>query len=392
MPKARYEALPLVDTSKLTFSERLEYQKLGIMAEELPTIYQNDQMKEVEYNSVLGLFLEKAGRKAKEELDRAVEKRREEGPAYPPIEPEATLFGVSRRPVVDVNEDFQVTVAHSYTLKTVLAKYLSVRFGVPIYRNTLILRHPHHPYLMARPDFIALFPDPETGELDRRVLVKCKAASHWRLEEIRAQIPAEQELLCRCEMAVANIDEAVLAFLCDNNEGGVVLYRLDRDYGVENSIIQCAKRFWTENVEAGVLPLPAVPSDAAERDIALYAASRRQYRRPPEILERGMPELTSAYIQQKALCDRYKTELEEAKEGLRRLEFDLSAYMLDREEALCGDVKMRWTQRKTRSVDMDGLALAYPDIYARFVREKVTPGFEVRLKKSAQTKETKEAA
>lgn len=66
--------------------------------------------------------------------------------------------------------------------------------------------------------------------------------------------------------------------------------------------------------------------------------------------------------------------------------------MLDREEALCGDVKMRWTQRKTRSVDMDGLALAYPDIYARFVREKVTPGFEVRLKKSAQTKETKEAA
>lgn len=392
MPKARYEALPLVDTSKLTFSERLEYQKLGIMAEDLPTIYQNDRMKEVEYNSVLGLFLEKAGRKAKEELDQAVEKRRKEGPAYPPIEPEATLFGVSRRPVVDVNEDFQLTVAHSYTLKTVLAKYLSVRFGVPIYRNTLILRHPHHPFLMARPDFIALFPDPETGELDRRVLVKCKAASHWRLEEIKAQIPAEQELLCRCEMAVTNIDEAILAFLCDNNEGGVVLYRLDRDYGVENSIIQCAKRFWSENVEAGVLPLPAVPSDASERDIALYAASRRQYRRPPEILERGMPELTAAYIQQKALCDQHKTELEEAKEGLRRLEFDLSAYMLDREEALCGDVKMRWTQRKTRSVDMDGLALAYPDIYARFVREKVTPGFEVRLKKSAQTKETKEAA
>lgn len=392
MPKARYEALPLVDTSKLTFSERLEYQKLGIMAEELPTIYQNDRMEEVEYNSVLGLFLEKAGRKAKEELDRAVEKRREEGPAYPPIEPEATLFGVSRRPVVDVNEDFQLTIAHSYTLKTVLAKYLSVRFGVPIYRNTLILRHPHHPFLMARPDFIALFPDPETGELDRRVLVKCKAASHWRLEEIKTQVPAEQELLCRCEMAVTNIDEAILAFLCDNNEGGVVLYRLDRDYGMENSIIQCAKRFWTENVEAGVLPLPAVPGDAAERDIALYAASRRQYRRPPEILERGMPELTAAYIQQKTLCDQYKTELEKAKEGLRRLEFDLSAYMLDREEAFCGDVKMRWTQRKTRSVDMDGLALAYPDIYARFVREKVTPGFEVRLKKSAQTKETKEAA
>lgn len=391
MPK-RYDATPFVDTFRLTFLERLEYQKLGIMAEELPTIYQNDQMKEVEYNSVLGLFLEKAGRRPKEELDREVEKRREEGPAYPPIEPETTLFGVSRRPVVDVNEDFQLTIAHSYTLKTVLAKYLSVRFGVPIYKNTLILKHPHHPYLMARPDFIALFPDPETGELDRRVLVKCKAASHWKLEEIKAQVPIEHELLCRCEMAVTGLDEAILAYLCDNNEGGVVLYRLDRDYGLETSIIQCAKSFWTENVEAGVLPLPAAPSDAAERDIALYAASRRQYRRPPVLIEQGMPELVSAYTRQKGLCDQYKADLEEAKEQLKRLEFDLSAYMLDRKEATCGDVKMRWTRRKTRSVDMDGLALAYPDIYARFVKEKVTPGFEVRLKKSTQTKETKEAA
>ena len=53
MPRARYDAIPFVDTSKLTFSERQEYQKLGIMAEELPTIYQNDQREEVEYDSVL---------------------------------------------------------------------------------------------------------------------------------------------------------------------------------------------------------------------------------------------------------------------------------------------------------------------------------------------------
>ena len=79
MPKARYDAVPLVDTSRLTFLERLEYQKLGIMAEELPTIYQNDRMEEVEYNSVLGLFLEKAGRIFElEELSEA-EKPREKG-------------------------------------------------------------------------------------------------------------------------------------------------------------------------------------------------------------------------------------------------------------------------------------------------------------------------
>lgn len=388
MPKARYEALPFVDTSKLTFKERLEYQKLGIMAEELPTIYQNDRIEEVEYNSVLGLFLEKADRRSKEDLDRAVEERRQKETGRPIIDPELSLFGVSRRPIIDVNEDYDLTIAHSYTLKTVIVKYLSVRLGVPIYKNPLILQHPHHPCLMARPDHIAMFPDPETGELSRRVLVKCKTATHWKLEDLKNQVPPEHELLCRCEMAVTNIDEAILVYLCDNNEGGIVIYQLDRDYQVESSIIQCAKRFWTENVEAGVLPLPTVASNAAERDIALYAASRRQYHRPPEILERGIPELIEAYTRQKDLCDQYKTTLEDAKERLKQLEFQLSAHMLGREEALCGDVKMRWAQRKSRSVDTEGLKLAYPDIYARFVSEKVTPGFEVKLRKSKQ----KEAA
>jgi len=392
VPKARYEALPLVDTSGLTFSERLEYQKLGIMAEELPTIYLNDRMEEVEYNSVLGLFLEKAGRKSKEELDQAAAERQKKEKGCPAIDPELSLFGVSRRPIVDVNEDFDLTIAHSYTIKTVIAKYLSVRLGVPIYKNPLILWHPHHPYLMARPDFIAVFPDPETGELSRKVLVKCKTATHWKLDELNTQVPAGHELLCRCEMAVTNIDEMILVYLCDNNEGGIVMYQLDRDYQAESGIIQCAKRFWKENVEAGVLPFPAVPSDAAERDIALYAASRRQYHRPPEILERGMPELVQAYTEQKDLCDQYKTSLEDAKERLKQLEFQLSTHMIGREEALCGDVKMRWTQRKSRSVDAEGLKLAYPDIYARFVSEKVTPGFEVKLKRSARKAEQKEAA
>ena len=64
--------------------------------------------------------------------------------------------------------------------------------------------------------------------------------------------------------------------------------------------------------------------------------------------------------------------------------------MLGKDEAICGDVKMRWIQRKSRSFDAEGLALAYPDIYNRFVQEKNTPAFEVRVKKSAQGK--KEAA
>ena len=391
MPRQKTEPVVLADTSRLTFSERLEYQKLGIMADDLPTIYLNDRMEKAEYDSVLGLFLEKMSRRPKSELDGEVQARLANNQGWPKPGPEMTLFGVERRPVIDVNEEFELTIAHSYTLKRVIAKYLSVRLGVPVYSPSLLLQHPYHPYMLAKPDFIAVFPDLETGELNRLVNVKCKTATYWKLEELKNQIPVEHELLCRHEMAVADLDETILAYLCDNNEGGFVLYHLDRDRTAETKIIQCAKSFWNGYVEQGLLPIPTMPSDAAERDIALYAASRRRYRRPPDVIKRGMAELVAAYESQKEVCDQYKTAFEEAKEGLAQIEHQLSALMLDDAEGQCGDVKMRWTSRKTRSVDMDGLAAAYPDIYARFVTEKVRPGFEVKLKKPA-TKKEQEAA
>ena len=57
MLKPRFEPAVLADVSRLTFAERLEYQKLGIMADDLPVIYLNDRMEKAEYDSVLGLFV-----------------------------------------------------------------------------------------------------------------------------------------------------------------------------------------------------------------------------------------------------------------------------------------------------------------------------------------------
>lgn len=392
MPRQKYEPVILADTSRLTFPERLEYQKLGVMSDDLPTIYLNNRMEKTEYASVLGLFLEKTSHKTKAELDEMVQARIDTNIPRILVEPEMTIFGAKRRPVIDLNEEFNLTIAHSYTLKRVIAKYLSVRLGTPIYSPSLLLQHPYHPFMLAKLDYIAVFPDPETGELNRMVNVKCKTATCWKLEELQKQIPAEHELICRHEMAVANLDETILVYLCDNNEGGLVLYHLDRDYTVELRIIECAKSFWYGHVEKEILPLPNVPSDAAERDIALYAASRRRYRRPPDVLKRGMPELVDTYLKEKESYEDCKASMELAKERLAQVEQQLSTLMLDQADGQCGEVKMRWTARKTRSVDMDGLATAYPDIYARFVTENIRPGFEVKVKKTARGGEKQEAA
>lgn len=222
MPRTAYEPIILADTSRLTFPERLEYQKLGIMADELPTIYLNNRMEKTEYESVLGLFLEKMSRMRKEELDQTVAQRLSEHPEREPTFPELYLFGTNRRPVINVDEEFSLTTAYGYTLKRVIAKYLSCRLGVPVYSVPLLFSHPHHPFMLAKLDFVAVFPDPDTGELCRLTNVQCRTATHWKLDELKAQMPVEHELRCRHEMAVTNLDETIVVYLCDNNEGGVV--------------------------------------------------------------------------------------------------------------------------------------------------------------------------
>ena len=297
MPKERYQPVPFVDTAGLTRGEWLEYRKHGIGASDIPTIFEK-----TEYNSVLGLFMEKVSRRPKEELDKEVAQRIIENRAEL-IAPELCLFGETRRPVIDPDATFNLTTEYGHALEIVMGKYLSTRLGVPVYRIPTMLQHPHYPFLFANLDFVAVFPDRETGELCNVVNVQCKTATHWKLDEIKEQIPEAHELQCRQEMCVANLDETIIIYLCDNNEGGIVSYRIPRDYTLENSIIQAAKGFWQGHVEKKILPFPSVPTNAAMRDIALYATARRQSYRPPEILERGMPELVQRYAKLKALAD-----------------------------------------------------------------------------------------
>ena len=385
--KQSYEPIPFVDASNLTREEWLEYRKHGIGASDIPVIFEK-----AEYNSVLGLFLEKVSRRPKEELDRKVVQRLAANRAEL-IDPELILFGEKRRPVIDPGVAFNLTTEYGHALEIVMGKYLSTRLGVPVYKIPAILQHPHYPFMFANLDFVAVFPDLATGELCNVVNVQCKTATHWKLDEIKEQIPPAHELQCRHEMCVANLDETIIIYLCDNNEGGVVSYRIPRDYTVENSIIQCVKGFWLGHVEKEILPLPSVATNTAMRDIALYATSRKQSYRAPEILERGMPELVQRYVQWKELCEDRKEAFEQAKDGLAAAALQLTPFLLDRPEAVCGDIKMSWRQRTTRSVDHDGLKLAYPELYARFVTESVHTNFDVDWKKSARARQKdKEAA
>lgn len=395
MSDGGYEPILLTDTSKLLHEERLEYFKLGLGPRDLATICLDDASQKTGYTSVLGLFLEKVSRRSKDELDAQVEKRVMEKRSKPPVEPELFLFGKNRRPIIDYSSEYNYSAAHRRALEYAMARHLSCRLGAPVYPISELMQHPEYPFLIAKLDFVAVLLNPETGEFDHPVNLQFRTDYYWNKTSLEEEIPLAHELECRTQMLVSGLEETFLLYACDKGEDSIVSCHIPRSLTMEQKLIRCGKQFWCRHVESEILPFPRVPTDTASRDIAMYAESRKQYHRPPEVMEKGMPELVRQYAAYKATVDDRKESLEEAEDVLAAVKLQLSRYMLDRPEAVCGDLKLRWREYKSRSVDWEALELAYPQIYNRFVTEKVTPGFEVRMnkpKKMAEANDDHEAA
>ena len=249
MPDERYRPVPVVDTAGLTREEWLEYRKHGFGASDMPVV-----MEQSEYKSVLALFQEKVSRRPFAELEKMVAERRErEGKDGPPPPP---MYGTQPL-IIDPGAEFNLPAECGNALEPVIGKFLSIKMGVPVYKDTTMYRHPHYPFLLVDLDYMAICPDPVTCELNRRVIVECKTVTSWKEKDVAFAPLYPHIIQCRAEMAVMNIDEAIIVYLCDNNEGSFYAYRIYRDYGKEAEMIQRAKNLWQNHVMKEILPVPS---------------------------------------------------------------------------------------------------------------------------------------
>ena len=370
-----YTPVPFVDTAGLTRAEWLEYRKHGVGGSDLPVL-----METSEYKSVLALYQEKYSRKPLEELQSLVEQRINSGKER--VEVKTLLSeGHYGDPIIDPDDNFNLTTEAGHALEPVIAKYISTQLGFPVYKDTMMYRHPEYPFMILNLDYIMLAPDRNTGELNRLVIIECKTASWWKKDDWEDGIPYNYELQCRHAMCVMNVNEVIIICLYDNNENGVAIYSITRDFGIEAEIIQRVKFFWEEHVEKGILPFPTKATKSAKKELAAYAMRQEKFNPPPQLFERGLSELIQQYESFSLELYEKKQEYEVAEKNLEKVKIGLSSYMLNYDEATCGDFKMRWTVKNSRSVDYDALKLAYPLIYAKFVKEKCNMGFEVKVKK-----------
>lgn len=375
----------MADMVGLTWEERLEYRRHGLLPADLPVL-----MEASEYKSVLALFEEKSERKPLELLRHEAKARKKQSKGKVRYR---NVFYKDQfcQPVIDPDADFSLSAGIRGADKLSIARHLSISLGFPVYREHILYRHPEYPFLLASPEFIMVATNPVTGEM-KTILLELHTTTYWKREEWEAGVPHPYELRCRQAMCVMNVDEAIIACLYDNNEGGIATYRIARDYGVEADIIQSAKAFWCGHVEKNIFPTPTIPTKAAKREIAEYARQQEKWKPLPQLFEVGLAELVRAYDAAKAELDAQKQRYDEARKALDAIELQLSTHMYHHDEAICGGLKLRWTQRKTRSVDYEAFKLAHPLLYGRFVQEKVSLGFEVKAMKRKETDTEKEAA
>lgn len=209
----------------------MEYRRHGLLSSDLPVL-----MEASEYKSVLALFEEKSERKPIEVLRHGAKTRKKQNKGRVQYR---NVFHKDQfcRPVIDPDTDFSLSAGISGADKLSIARHLSTSLGFPVYREHILYRHPEYPFLLASPEYVMVATNPVTGEM-KTILLDCHTTTYWNREEWESGVPYSHELRCRQAMCVMNVDEAIVVCLYDNNEGGIVSYRIARDYEIEADIIQ----------------------------------------------------------------------------------------------------------------------------------------------------------
>ncbi|WP_084245184.1 YqaJ viral recombinase family protein [Planomicrobium okeanokoites] len=212
--------------------------------------------------------------------------------------------------VEEVNNEF---VYWGNTLENLVAKEFELRSGKKVRRRNSMLVHPEHNFMMANLDRVVV------GE---KAILECKTTSAYNLGEWEGdEIPAVY--LCQLQhyLAVTGYEKAYIAVLCGGNQ--FIWKEVPRDEELIEIIIKNERKFWEENVLAGVAPEIDGSSAATDLLKKLYPEDNgetlmltNKEDQIIEALEAIKSELKELEMLKKKYENQLKMELEEAAQGL----------------------------------------------------------------------------
>ena len=232
-----------------------------------------------------------------------------------------------------------------------LEEYVAMRFceatGKKVRRANAIFMNDKHSWMLA--DFDRLV----VGE---RAGLECKTVSAYSADKwANGAIPLHYQLQCQHYLAVSGYDCWYIAALILGKE--FIVRKIERDEELIQNLITIEKRFWEQNVLAGIMPDPDGSKQAGELLAKYYPR------------EKGKKVILS---EQFSLQLKRREELAELIKKMetekKTIEQSLVKYLGENEstEAENGKFYVKWISYDTPKIDTDLLKSEAPEIYERY--------------------------
>ena len=232
-----------------------------------------------------------------------------------------------------------------------LEEYVAQRFceaeGKKVRRANAIFMNDEHSWMLA--DFDRLV----VGE---RAGLECKTVSAYSADKwANGAIPLHYQLQCQHYLAVSGYDCWYIAALILGKE--FIVRKIERDEELIQSLITIEKRFWEQNVLAGVMPEPDGSKQAGEL-LAKYYPSEKGKK---VILSEQFSLQLSRREELAELIKKMETEK-------KTIEQSLVKYLGENESTEAENSKfyVKWISYDTPRIDTDLLKSEAPEIYERY--------------------------
>jgi len=247
-----------------------------------------------------------------------------------------------------------------------LEEYVAQRFcettGKKVRRANAIFSNDEHPWMLA--DFDRLV----VGE---RAGLECKTVSAYSADKWKnGAIPLHYQLQIQHYLAVSGYDAWYIAALIFGKE--FIVHKIERDEELIQSLITIEKRFWEQNVLAGIMPDPD-GSKTADEVLAKYFPQK-------EGISVLLPDYMETQLNRRRelveLIEKLETEKKTIEQSVKKYLGDSNATEAENESFF-----VRWKNVETDRVDVDKLKKEAPDVYERF--KKTTYSKRLTIKSAA---------
>ena len=337
-----YQPEQVVDISKLTREEWLEYRRQGIGGSDVAVI-----MGISPFATSRDLYYDKIGVK----------------------------------PIIEEEEKNWIAKEVGHSMEDFVAQAFAKATGLEVFPVRIMFRHPYYPFMICDVDFFVRMPDGSYAILECKT-TRSNNKAHWADDAI----PEHYIYQIRHYMAVMNINKVFIACLFTDDLDFV--YRtVDRDMMEEENIIEQESCFWHDFVEKR-----AEPPLVEKPDLVLSTIRRFSGYADKSISEIQVSGLDARNLEKYMELAEEKAELEKRRKEIDAQQKILSIPFIETLGQGCkayvedGANRYRITYNPTKRVQiskesMEKLKLLHPDIYEDYT--KVTESRTFRIKKEA---------